>query len=102
LEWSREEITGTAVLIARGTEPNHSVHMTYIASVPSGRGILVYCSPEGFFPSFPFVRFFSILGDFFLWQGCYQSINQSNFYSRLKVQIVQNITNIIKYIENHK
>ena len=36
----------------------HSVHMTSIASVHPGRGILLCCSPEGFFPFFPVKGYF--------------------------------------------
>jgi len=42
-----------------------SVHMTSIASVNLGRGILLYWSPEGFFAFFPVKGFFEVLG-----QGC--------------------------------
>jgi len=38
-----------------------SVHMASIASVHPGRGILLCCSPEGFFPFFPVKGFFSEL-----------------------------------------
>jgi len=44
-----------------------SVHMTHIASVHPGRGILLCCSPEGFFPFF-FRHFLFLLffGEFLL------------------------------------
>jgi len=41
-----------------------SVHMTSIASVHPGTGILLCCSPEGFFPFFPVKGFFLFLGSF--------------------------------------
>jgi len=53
-----------------------SVHMTSVASVHPGRGILLCCSPEGFFPFLPVKVFCSISWELFLircevlGQGC--------------------------------